>query len=183
GVFQDISEVKFSQTALKKAHIELKAIFNSGPIAIITTDNNGVINHFNYGAELMLGYTAKEILGFEKPEIYHLEEELLSVKNECGKLNETLKNFNVYKALTAGKAFDRREWTYRRKDGSIFPVELTLTAIKDDAGEQMGYMAVATNISERKKSEHEILKKNQLLLYAEKITMMGNWQWNVVTNV
>lgn len=183
GVFQDISEVKFSQTALKKAHIELKAIFNSGPIAIITTDNDGVVNHFNYGAELMLGYSANEIVGFEKPEFYHLEDELLSVKNECGKANEKLKDFNVYEALTTGKSFDRREWTYRRKDGSILPVELTLTAIKDDNEVQMGYMAVATNISERKKSEYEILKKNQLLLYAEKITMMGNWQWDVVTNI
>lgn len=183
GVFQDINNIKLSQLALNKAHTELKAIFNSGPIAIVSTDNNGVINHFNNGAEVLLGYSASEMIGLKVPEVYHLEEELLSFKEDIAKLyGKDSSNFNPYLEIAKNDAFDTREWTYRRKDGSTFPVELTLTAIKDKQGKKIGFLGVSTDISDRKMAQNELLRKNQLLNFAEEITMMGHWQWNTVAD-
>ncbi|MFY0712813.1 PAS domain S-box protein [Seonamhaeicola sp. NFXS20] len=183
GVFQDINDKKISELALNKAHRELQAIFNAKPIAIVTTDNNGVINHFNRGAEILTGYSASEMIGLQKPEIYHIKEELNKFRNDIA--NQYGKNpigFNPLLELSKQNAYDAREWTYVRKDGSTIPVQLTLTALKNEEGEKIGFLAVSSDISKRKKAENELLRKNQLLNLAEEIALLGHWQWNRSTD-
>jgi len=183
GVFQDINDMKLSQLALRKAHTELKAIFNSGPIAIVTTDIDGIINRFNHGAEILTGYSASEMIGLQKPFIYLIEEELEKFSNDIAKLYD--KNpigFHPQLELSKQNAYDTREWTYLRKDGLTLPVQLTLTGIRDELDRDIGFLGVSTDFSERRKTENELLHKNQLLNFAEKITMMGNWQVDVVNN-
>ncbi|APY12089.1 hypothetical protein BWZ22_12990 [Seonamhaeicola sp. S2-3] len=183
GVFQDINDKKISELALNKAHRELQAIFNAKPIAIVTTNNNGIINHFNKGAEILTGYSASEMIGLQKPEVYHVKDELDKFRNDIAKLyGKNPIGFNPLLELSKQNAYDAREWTYVRKDGTTIPVQLTLTALKNEEGEKIGFLAVSSDISKRKKAENELLRKNQLLNFAEKITMMGNWQWNLTTN-
>ncbi|WP_458626345.1 PAS domain-containing sensor histidine kinase [Winogradskyella sp. PC D3.3] len=178
GTCQDVTATKVAERELFEAHTQLKAIFNSGPLAIVSVDNDGVINHFNSGAELLLGYAASEMIGLKRPEIYHLEEELIAFKEDIAKKYNKgdLKGFSPYLELSKHNAYDTREWTYKRKDGSTFPVELTLTAIKNNDGKKIGFLAVANDISDRKMAQNELLRKNQILNFAEEITMMGNWQ-------
>ncbi|SFA76497.1 PAS domain S-box protein [Algoriphagus aquimarinus] len=183
GVFQDINDIKISQIALNKAHNELKAIFNSGPIAIISTNNEGIITHFNYGAEVLLGYSATEMIGLVKPEIYLLKEEIEGFTEDIAKAyGIDDQEFDPFMELAKRDNYDTREWTYRRKDGSTFPVQLTLTAIKNDLGEKIGFLSVSFDITERKATENDLLRKNQLLNFAEEITMMGHWQWDTVAD-
>jgi len=183
GVFQDINEMKLSQLALSKAHTELKAIFNSGAVAIVSTGIDGVINHFNHGAEILTGYSASEIIGIQRPKFYHLQEELDKFRIDIAKLYD--KNpigFSAQFELSKHNAYDTREWTYLRKDGSTLPVQLTLTSVKDEEDQLIGFMGVSTDISEKRSAQDELLRKNQLLNFAEKITMMGNWQVDAVND-
>lgn len=183
GTCQDITAIKVAERELFDAHTQLKAIFNSGPLAIVSVDNEGVINYFNQGAELLLGYSASEMIGLKQPENYHLAEELLIFKEDIAKkYGKDLTGFSPYLELAENDASDTREWTFRKKDGSTFPVELTLTAIKNEQGEKLGFLAVANDISDRKRVQNDLIRKNQLLNFAEKIIMMGNWQWDLVTN-
>ncbi|MEH6762940.1 MAG: PAS domain S-box protein [Aequorivita antarctica] len=183
GVFQDINNFKLAQQALNIAHTELKALLNSGPVAIISTNNKGMINHFNHGAEVLLGYSASEMIGKKEPEIFHIEEELDKFRVDIAKLyGADPHEFDPYLELANRNEYDTREWTYRRKDGSTFPVELTLTAIKDEQGKKIGFLGVSFDITERKKTENELLKKNHLLNFAEEITMIGHWQWDTIAD-
>ncbi|SFZ92080.1 PAS domain S-box-containing protein [Flaviramulus basaltis] len=183
GIFQDITSIKKAEQELYKVNADLKAIFNSGPIAIVSTDNNGIIKHFNHGAELLLGYSASEMVGLKEPEIYHSEEELVNFKDDIAKkYGKDPNGFNPYLELAQHDEYDTREWTYSRKNGSTFPVQLTLTAIKNDLGDKIGFLGVSYDISETKKNRDELLRKNQLLNFAEDITMMGHWQWDTVAD-
>ncbi|MBU2929782.1 PAS domain S-box protein [Winogradskyella psychrotolerans] len=183
GTCQDISASKAAEKKLYEAHTQLKAIFNSGPVAIMSSDNNGIINHFNAGAEFLLGYEAEEIVGKKEPEFFHIEEELERFKIDIAKkYNKTVQGFDPYNEIAKNNAFDTREWTFRKKDGSTFPVELTLTAIKNEKGEKIGFLGVSTDISERKQSQLELLRKNQLLSFAEELNLMGNWQIDFVND-
>ncbi|QXP78936.1 MULTISPECIES: PAS domain S-box protein [Winogradskyella] len=183
GASQDVTAAVAAEKDLNNAHIQLKAIFNSGPIAIVSTDNNGILNHFNHGAELLLGYSASEMIGFKEPEIYHLEEELDNFRIDIAtKYGIDPQGFDPYLELAKRNEYDTREWTYKRKDGSTFPVELTLTAIRNEEGNKIGFLGVAFDITERVSSRNEILRKNQILNFAEEITLMGNWQVDVITN-
>jgi light-regulated signal transduction histidine kinase (bacteriophytochrome) len=52
--------------------------------------------------------------------------------------------------------YESREWTYVRKDGSRFPVQLIVSSIRNSAGEITGYLGVATDITERKHAEEKL---------------------------
>jgi PAS domain S-box-containing protein len=183
GVFQDVNEMKLSQLALNKAHTELKAIFNSRAVAIVTIEIDGVISQFNRGAEILTGYAAAELIGLQKPKFYHLQEELDRFRIDIAKkYYKNPEGFSAQLEMSKHNAYDTREWNYLRKDGSTLPVQLTLTSIKDDQDKLIGFLGVSTDISERRKAENELIRKNQLLSFAEKITMMGNWQWDTLTN-
>jgi PAS domain S-box-containing protein len=183
GVFQDINKIKSAELALHKAHTELKAIFNSKALAIVSTDNEGLITHFNRGAEDFLGYSAAEMIGKVQPNVFYLEEELVNFRRDmANKYEREFENYDSYRDLGKEDTFDIREWTFVRKDGTTLPVESTLTTIKDEQGNNVGFLGVSTDISGRKIAEKELIRKNQLLNYAEKITLMGNWRWDVLRN-
>jgi len=183
GIIQDISKTKLAEQQLNRAHSELQAIFNSESMSIITTDKNGVINRFNHGAEALLGYSAAEVVGVEKPTIYLLEEEMVKFKHDMAKLyDKDPATFDHYVHLSEQDLNDTREWTHRRKDGSTISVLSTLSSIKNNTGIVEGFVVVSTNISNIKNVENELLKKNQLLNFAEQITLMGNWQWDTVAD-
>ena len=184
GSCQDITVITAAERDLFDANTQLNALFNSGRIAIISVDNKGIVNHFNHGAELLLGYSASEMIGLQKPDVYHLENEMVAFKKDIAKKynKEDLSDFSPFTELSNNDDYDTREWTFIRKDGIPFPVELTLTAIKNIEGEKIGFLAVANNISERKRATDELLRKNQILSFAEEITLMGNWQADILNN-
>ncbi|WP_179335990.1 PAS domain-containing sensor histidine kinase [Winogradskyella costae] len=182
GVFQDVNEKKLSQIALNKAHTELKAIFNSKAIAIVSTTRDGIINKFNPGAEVLTGYSAEEIIGLERPIVYHLRKELDAFTADIAKqYGKSLLGFSAQEELAKYDAYDTREWNYLRKDGSTIPVQLTLTSIKDEKGKVIGFLGVSTDVSEKRMAQNELLQKNKQLNFAEEITLLGNWQWDLAT--
>ncbi|MFD2917664.1 PAS domain-containing sensor histidine kinase [Psychroserpens luteus] len=183
GVFQDINDKKLSQLALNKAHTELEAIFNSESVAIVATQVDGIISQFNRGAEILTGYSASEMVGLQRPIAFHLREELDDFRIDMAKkYGKSPVGFSAQKEMSKHNAFDTREWHYLRKDGSLLPAQLTLTSMKDEKGELIGYLGIAVDISEKRIAQDELLRKNKLLNFAEEITLMGNWQWDTVTD-
>ncbi len=183
GLLQDINNFKLAQLELKKVNTQLKAIFNSKAVAMVTTDLDGVINRFNPGAEILTGYTAEEMVGKERPNLYLLKEECINFVTDIAKhYNKKEEGFNAQYELAKHNRYDTREWTYKRKDGKLLPVQLTLTSIKDEENSLIGYLGVSTDISEKKAAENKLLHNNQLLNYAEELTAMGNWKWDTVND-
>ncbi len=181
GILQDVSNIRLTEQRLNRAYTELEAIFNSKSTAIITTDKDGIINRFNKGAEKLLGYTADEIVGLEKPDIYLLKEERDKFENDITLLfrgdsfiadaQYNYRNENIN---------DTRQWTFRRKDGSMFSTLTSITAINSSEGINDGFISVVTDISKIKDVKNELRKKNDLLNFAERLSLIGHWQWNTV---
>ncbi|MEZ4970336.1 MAG: PAS domain S-box protein [Flavobacteriaceae bacterium] len=183
GIFQDINHRKLSEMALNKANAERGAVLNTKTLAIITTDNEGTINHFNHGAENLLGYSASEIIGTKLPGVFTVKEEAEGFMADLArKYQRDPIDLDPLKALAEKNDNDVREWNYVRKEGTVIPVQVTWSAIKNKEGELMGFLNVASDISERKLVENELLRKNRVLNFAERLTMIGNWQWNTITD-
>lgn len=158
GSLQDISNSKRIKEELEEAHAENLAILNaSTQVSIISTDTSGVITSFNKGAELKLGYTSDEIIGKQTPQIIHIKEEVENVAKELSaKLNTKIEGFDVFVSHAKAGLYETREWTYVRKDGSTYPVLLSVTAIKQN-GKITGFLGVAIDITEIKNAEKEVL--------------------------
>jgi PAS domain S-box-containing protein len=122
-------------------------------ISIIAGDIEGGITIFNRGAENMLGYRSDEMIG-KSPLVFHLESEViargLELTQETGRQVQGAEVF--VEDLRRGRT-EEREWTYVRKDGSRFSVNLVVNSLRDASGEALGFLGVAMDISARKKAE------------------------------
>ena len=157
---EDITEQKHAEDELKRINSELTAMFNSGAlVSIISADLNGVITHFNKGAEMMLGYSAEEVIGKASPMLMHKPEEL----NERGKrlskkMGVELKGVDILRANAKKTGSDSGEWTYVRKDGTTLPVQLVISSVRDENNNVTGYLGIATDITQIKEAEAALRK-------------------------
>ncbi|HAN03791.1 MAG TPA: hypothetical protein DCQ25_00735 [Elusimicrobia bacterium] len=144
---------------LAEEHARLQGVLDSArQLSIIATDLEGRITLFSPGAEHLLGYRAPEILG-NTPAVIHLPEETEARGKElAASLGKPVTGFDIFVAMARGGSLDNREWTYVRKDGSRVPVDLTITALRDQNGRVNGFLGVAADISTRKKSEMQMRK-------------------------
>jgi len=154
----NITERKHAQFQLQESISRLQGIQDaSTQVSIIETDLNGVIKSFNRGAENLLGYTASEMIDKETPEIIHLKSEVNARGIELSEAyNMDIQGIQTLLYQAKKGLYETREWTYIRKDGSTFPVQLTVTAIKDSNNEIKGYLGIATDVSNLKRVEEEV---------------------------
>ncbi|WP_254031777.1 PAS domain S-box protein [Planktothrix agardhii] len=142
-----------------------KAILDAADYSIISTDLQGVIQTFNAGAEKMLGYRAEEVIGKVTLARIHDRKELkIYAEILSQELNRPIEqSFEVFIALCKGGIINDQEWIYIRKDGSDFPVSLSINALKDINQQIIGFLAIAKDISQRKQVELERQKLLQEL--------------------
>lgn len=149
--------------SISSAHILDAAI----SVSIIATDHTGIITLFNTGAERLLGYSAKEVVGIHTPEIFHLPEEIK--KRSELRLTTTGKPFNSFDVFIDQNVHvgpQEQEWTYVTKDGKHLHVLLAVTKVNHDYNVPTGYLGIATNITERKESEKTLLQQQRLMQMA-----------------
>ena len=149
-----------AESALQRTNTLQRAILEGASYSIISTTPAGVILTFNSAAERMLGYRADELTGHATPALIHDPEEVAGRAQELSRElgREVLPGFAVFTAKVGLGQPDEREWTYVRKDGSRFPVLLTITALFDDRGQISGYLGIASDITERQRAAAELLR-------------------------
>jgi PAS domain S-box-containing protein len=154
-------------TELKQTAALQRAILNSANYAIISGLPSGVITTFNSTAEEWLGYTAAEVVGRHTPALWHDPEEVRArtelLTRELGRSIEP--GFETFVAKARLGAADENEWTFIRKDGTRFPVLLSVTAITNEHGVITGFLGVIADLTERKK--HEAVWRESEARFAE----------------
>ena len=153
GIVRDITRRKHGENLLRETLALQSAILDSASYAIISTEPDGLIRTYNRAAERMTGYSAAEMIGVRTPGILHDAAEIAArAKALSAELGEAVAaDFSVFiaKTLRSGAA-DENEWTYIRKDGTRFPVLLSVTAMRDETGRVTGFLGVLQDISERR---------------------------------
>ena len=160
-----VTEVRRKEAVLKAGALQ-NAILNSANFSSIATDEKGVIQIFNIGAERMLGYTASEVLNKITPaEISDPQEVIARAKALSEELGTTIApGFEALVFKASRGIEDIYELTYIRKDGSRFPAVVSVTALRDihDHGTIIGYLLIGTDNSARKQAEEALLKAGAL---------------------
>ena len=141
------------------------AIFNSANFSSIATDEKGVIQLFNVGAERMLGYTAAEVLDKITPaDISDPQEVIARAKALSLELGTPITpGFEALVFKASRGIEDIYELTYFRKDGSRFPAVVSVTALRDAQDAIIGYLLIGTDNTARKLVEAEQKKLDQRL--------------------
>jgi two-component system sensor histidine kinase/response regulator len=160
-----------------------RAILNSAGYAIIATDITGMITVFNPAAESLLGYRADEAIGKLNPGIFHEPSEVVeraAVFSE--ELKETIEpGFDVFVIKSLRGLPNEHEWTFVRKDGSLFPVRLSITALKYEDGSINGYLGMAVDLTEPRKAENALKASSRFLqMLADNMpNMVGYWDMDL----
>jgi two-component system, cell cycle sensor histidine kinase and response regulator CckA len=135
SAIRDITERKRAETSRE----QLVSIVNYSDDAIIGKTPEGIIVNWNRGAEHLYGYSADEII--EKP---------ISILLPAGFADETQE---VMARFRRGETIDHKETVRRRKDGKLIDVSISISPIKNAAGQLTGASNIARDIGQRKRAE------------------------------
>jgi PAS domain S-box-containing protein len=152
-----ITETRRQEALLKTGALQ-NAILTSANFSIIATDEKGIIQLFNVGAERMLGYLAAEVVNKINPSDIHDPEEVTARARALSlELDTTIAPGFEALAFKASRGIeDIYELTYICKNGSRFPAIVSITALRDDYGDIIGYLLIGTDNSVRKQVELEL---------------------------
>lgn len=158
SVQRDITQRKRVEETLQQTSTLQQAILNSANYTIIATTKDGIICTFNAAAQALLGYADSEVVGKATPALFHDRDELARRSQE---LSNSLgihiqAGFEAIVALARRGMPDEREWSYIRKDGSRFPVLVSVTPLVNEDGSIAGFLEIGSDITERKRGERHL---------------------------
>ncbi|MRV73702.1 PAS domain S-box protein [Duganella sp. FT92W] len=143
AIVHDITRRKLAEAALQESEARMRAVFDSVADAIITIDEAGIIERLNPAAESLFGYPEAEAAGRN-----------VSLLMPAGHRERHDGYLAHYRATGERKIIGiGREVEGLRKDGSIFPMELTVTEMW--LGTRRMFTGVVRDISQRKQAEQE----------------------------
>jgi signal transduction histidine kinase/CheY-like chemotaxis protein len=170
------AEARHRRALLKTGALQ-SAILNSENFSSIATDEKGVVQIFNVGAERMLGYAAADVVNRLTPADFSDPDEVVrrarDLSQEAGTLISPGFDALVFKASRGIE--DIYDLTYVCKDGSRRPAVVSVTALHDAQNAIIGYLLIGTDNTARKKTEAErerldqVLRDTNLELHAAKI--------------
>ncbi len=153
--------------SLNQANYDLRiaaTVFESQQ-GMFITDINSTILRVNNAFTRITGYSAEEALG-QTPRL------LKSKEHDKTFYTAMWKNINE----TGG--WEGEIWN-RHKSGKVYPEQLTITVVKDAAGNATNYVATLTDITERKQTELLIINKEKQLNLVLEGSNLGYWDWDI----
>ncbi|MEN5141401.1 sensor domain-containing diguanylate cyclase [Pseudomonas juntendi] len=165
-VEQRTAELRVSEQSLRGTHNQLRSVLDAATqVAIIATNLKGEVSTFNAGAERMLGYPAREAIG-------RLRLEHLVLPDELDARAHAL-SLHYGRPIAGGQAMfaetvqeqgaEPGEWTLVRADGSQLVANMLVTAMLDEQGLWVGYLAICIDVTERRRVHEALAARDRLL--------------------
>lgn len=165
AIKNEITEKKLADEEIKKLGLVAKKTLN----AVITTDAQGIATWANEGFERISGYTVDELVG-KKPGA------LLQ-----GPATNPATIKKMREAINKGVSFDGEIYNYG-KNGKGYWLQLNITPLKDDDGRITGFIAIQSDITEKKEFEQELRAGEERWKFALSGSQDGVWDWDLETN-
>ena len=147
GTFRDITWRKQAEAELQRSRQFLENVIDSSAEGIGIVDPHGHITKWNKASEVIYGYTFKELEGKPASDLY-------ADRDEMAKMLIPLRRDGLVKHY---------EITMKRRDGSTFPASLSIKVMRDEAGKNVGSVAVARDLTELKEKEAKLHAANEQL--------------------
>jgi len=168
GILQDITEEKNAELHLSESESKYRKLHESIRDAFVSVNMKGEIIECNQVYLDMLGYSETEIKKMTYFDLTPVEWHSFEAK--------------IVEEEILPKGFSRvYEKEYRKKDGSVFPVELRSYLIKDNDGNPSLLWAIVRDITDRKRDEETLRRNNARLELAMQTANMAWWEMDIKT--
>src|SRR5574337_612771 len=144
GILRDVTERKRAEGRMRLQAAALEAAANG----IVITDRNGTIRWVNPAFTRLTGYTAEEAIG-RNPRVL-----------KSGAHDQAFYR-NLWETVLSGRVW-QGEIVNRRKDGSLYTEEQTITPVRDERGEIAYFIAIKQDITERGRLEDRLRQAQKL---------------------
>ena len=161
-VVQDLDEIKAARAALQRSEARQRlaaTVVDNTMEGVVVTDAHSRILSVNAAFTRLLGYTEEELLG-KTPRVF-----------KSGRHDKAFYEA-MWTALTETGYWQGEIWN-RRKNGEIFPEHMSLSAVRDPAGEITHYVCMFTDISEEKAQQRQL----EYLAHNDPLTGLSNRTW------
>ncbi|TXR46364.1 hybrid sensor histidine kinase/response regulator [Phyllobacterium endophyticum] len=160
-ITRDFTERKASDDALKRSQEQFRILVQGvTDYAIYMLDPDGNVASWNAGAERIKGYAPSEIIGQHFSKFYTQED-----------LDAGMPQHALDTARSTGR-YEKEGWRVR-KDGSRFSANVVIDAVRDDAGNLIGFAKVTRDVTERNKAQDELAKAREALFQSQKMEAIG----------
>ena len=153
-----MAAIREREIELRRLTLFQRTILDNAAYGIISTTPDGVVTSFNPAAERLLGYTTTEVVGKQTPALWHDPDEIarhaVQLSEEFGET--ILPGFEVFTARPRRNLSEENEWTFIRKDRTRIPVNLSVTALRDEGRKIVGFVGLTYDLTERKQAEEEL---------------------------
>ncbi|MFA6133488.1 MAG: PAS domain S-box protein [Phycisphaerae bacterium] len=139
----NVTDHKRAEKALRASEVQYRQLYESMRDAFVRVDMAGHILEFNEAYRDMLGYEEEELRALTHVDL--VPEKWRAIEAEI-----------VDTQILARGYSDVYEKEYRRKDGTLVPVELRTNLLRDEEGKPVGMWAIVRDITERKRMEEEL---------------------------
>jgi len=164
---------KRTERQLERSNRRNQAILEAAGEGLYGVDRDGFITFANPAAAEMTGFDLDELIGGRQHELLHY--------SDPGSRDASADECMVCRTLTDGVSRSATDAVFRRKNGENFQVEFTGTPVVEN-GVITGSVVVFRDITERKAAEEALRKSEASLANAQRISRMGNWEWDIATN-
>lgn len=161
GIIHDISERKRTEMELRRSEAHLRSIIEAAPDAVIVIDERGLIETFSPTAERLFGYTAAEVAG-------------KNVKILMPSPHRELHDSYLQRYLSTGERRIigiGRVVMGQRKDGSTFPMELSVGELNSDGRRR--FTGFVRDLTERQTREKRLQELQDELIHVARVSEMG----------
>lgn len=150
GTLLDISDWREAERSMRESEARMKSILDTVPDAMVIIDQNGVITTFSVSAEALFGYSASEAVGrnvrmLMPPPYRDRHDDYLRRRPPTGE-RRILRM--------------RREFAGLRKDGSVFPIELTVSELV--TGQQRLFIGFIRDLTASRRMEEELRRSQKI---------------------
>ena len=155
---ETLSTLEKTNQLLQEAKSFQQALLDNAGAIIIATDAQGMIKMANKEAAVLLQYDPSELIDKKNLVELHDAEEIAKKRRDSG-VPHPANIASAFTVLTENTKLSTNQedaFHYRRKDGSKFPIALSINNLSNQEGITTGYIAIAIDITDRKNIEAEL---------------------------